>query len=74
MSFLPVISGKDAVKALLKYGFYLKRQRGSHIILRKDEPFCQVVVPNHKILDRGTLINILKSTGLSVDEFKELCR
>ncbi len=25
------------------------------MILRRDDPFCQVVVPDHKELDRGTL-------------------
>jgi len=72
MSKLPVISGQDCVKALEKAGFYLKRQHGSHLILRRDEPFCQVVVPNHKTLDRGTLIAIIKQAGLSVEEFLSL--
>ena len=55
MSGLPKISGWDCVKALAKAGFYVKRQQGSHMILRRDEPFAQVVVPDHKTLDRGTL-------------------
>ncbi len=72
MSYLPVISGKECVSALEKIGFYIKRQSGSHIILRKDNPFCQVTVPNHKTLDRGTLFNIIRCAELSVNEFKEL--
>jgi len=72
MSKLPIISGQDCVKALGKAGFYLKRQHGSHLILRRDEPFCQVVVPNHKTLDRGTLRAIIKQAGLSVEEFLSL--
>ena len=55
MSGLPRISGRDCVKALNKIGFYLKRQEGSHMILRRNDPFGQVVVPDHKELDRGTL-------------------
>lgn len=55
MSKLPIISGRKCVKALEKIGFYFKRQEGSHIILRRDNPFAQVVVPDHKELDRGTL-------------------
>ncbi len=50
MSKLPKISGQDCVKALKKSGFYFKRQHGNHIILRKDNPFSQVVVPDHKEL------------------------
>ena len=52
MSKLLVISGSNCVSILLKFGFYDRRQKGSHIILRKDIPFHQVVVPNHKILDK----------------------
>jgi predicted RNA binding protein YcfA (HicA-like mRNA interferase family) len=69
MSRLPRISGRDCVKVLDKVGFYLKRQHGSHLILRRDNPFAQVVVPNHKELDRGTLRSIIRQAGIGVDEF-----
>ena len=60
MRKLPRISGRECVKALEKEGFYFKRQEGSHIILRRDNPFAQVVVPAHKELDRGTLRAIIR--------------
>ena len=69
MSKLPRISGRECVKALEKTGFYFKRQEGSHIILRRDKPFAQVVVPDHKELDKGTLRSIIRMADLSVDEF-----
>jgi predicted RNA binding protein YcfA (HicA-like mRNA interferase family) len=72
MSGLPRISGRECVKALSKAGFYLKRQEGSHIVLRRDNPFGQVVVPDHKELDRGTLRAIIRQSGLSIDEFIKL--
>ena len=72
MSKLPRLSGHDCVKALAKVGFYQKRQHGSHIILRRDNPFAQLVVPDHKELDRGTLRAILRQADLSVDEFNAL--
>ncbi len=72
MSGLPRISGRECVKALNKAGFYLKRQEGSHMVLRRDNPFGQVVVPDHKELDRGTLRAIIRQSGLSVDEFIKL--
>jgi predicted RNA binding protein YcfA (HicA-like mRNA interferase family) len=54
MSKLPrSLPGKEVVKALKKTGFYFKRQKGSHIILRRDVPFAQVVVPDHKSIERG---------------------
>ncbi|MFB0515700.1 MAG: type II toxin-antitoxin system HicA family toxin [Candidatus Neomarinimicrobiota bacterium] len=69
MSKLPVISGRKCVHALEKAGFYQKRQTSSHMILRRDDPFAQVVVPDHKALDRGTLRAIIRQAGLSADEF-----
>lgn len=72
MSKLPVVSGRECARALEKAGYYFKRQEGSHIILRRDDPFGQIVVPDHKHLDRGTLRAILRQAGLSVDDFIEL--
>ena len=74
MSKLPSVSGRDCLKALEKAGFRLRRQEGSHMILRRDEPFAQVVVPDHRELDRGTLRAILRGAGTSVDEFSALLR
>ena len=72
MSKLPRISGQECVKALTKMGFYFKRQQGSHIILRRDDPFAQTVVPNHKELDRGTLRAILRQADIGIEEFIKL--
>ena len=69
---LPVISGDECIKALEKADFYLKRQKGSHRILRFDDPFIQLVVPDHKILDRGTLRAIIRQSGLTVSGFIKL--
>jgi predicted RNA binding protein YcfA (HicA-like mRNA interferase family) len=72
MSKLPVISGLECMKALEKAGFYFKRQEGSHIVMRRDNPFAQVVVPNHEETDRGTLRAIIGQAGLSPNEFLRL--
>jgi len=42
------------------------------MILRRDDPFAQIVVPDHKELDRGTLRAILRQAGVSVEEFVDL--
>jgi len=39
------------------------------MILRRDDPFAQVVVPDHRELDRGTLRAILRQAVLEVSEF-----
>ena len=72
MSKLPMISGLECMKALEKAGFYFKRQEGSHIVMRRDNPFAQVVVPNHEETDRGTLRAIIRQAGLSPNEFLRL--
>lgn len=72
MTKLPRISGRECVKALGKAGFRFKRQQGSHIVVRRDQPFAQLVVPDHKELDAGTLRAILRQAGLGIDEFHEL--
>ena len=73
MSKLPRgLSGRAVIRALGKAGFYAKRQKGSHIVLRRDNPFAQVVVPDHKSIDTGTLDSILEGAGISVEEFMKL--
>ena len=41
MTSLPRVSGGECIAALTKVGFRVLRQEGSHIILRRDEPFAQ---------------------------------
>ena len=60
MNPLPRISGRECVAALLKVGYSVRRQHGSHIIVRREGPFAQVVVPDHTELDRGTVRAIIR--------------
>ena len=52
------LSGRQVRRALERAGFYLKRQKGSHMVLRRDSPFAQVIVPTHASVDTGTLAAI----------------
>ena len=72
MSKLPRVSGRECAKALERAGFQIVRRSGSHMILRRDEPFAQVVVPDHRELHTGTLRDIIRDAGLMVDEFRDL--
>ncbi|HIG30771.1 MAG TPA: addiction module toxin, HicA family [Verrucomicrobiales bacterium] len=72
MSRLPRVSGQQVVAALQRVGFRVRRQHGSHIIMRRDDPFSQTVVPAHRELDRGTLKAILRQIDLSVDDLRDL--
>ena len=61
MKKLPRLSGKEVIKALSKVGFVVARQKGSHIIMKKhmSEIVIATVVPNHKEIDRCTLLKLL---------------
>ena len=72
MSKLPNISGKQCIEVLKKIGFYQKRRQCSHIILRRDNPFLQVVVPDHQTLAKGTLRAIIRDADISVEDFINL--
>ena len=74
MPKLPRLSGKEVIKALSKAGFQTARQKGSHVILvkRTEQGKKAVVVPNHKEIDIGTLIEIIRQAGLKREEFLEL--
>ena len=72
MSKLPQVSGPDVVRALQKIGFTVRRQHGSHIIMRRDDPFAQTVIPNHRQIDRGTLRAVLRQAEITVDELNAL--
>ena len=48
------ITVQEMIRVLLRAGFAVNRQKGSHIVLRRDEPYARVVVPDHKHLRAGT--------------------
>ena len=66
------ISDQELVRALLRIGFVVNRQRGSHIVLRRDSPYARVVVPDHKRIRPGTLRQILTEADLTVEQLLEL--
>ena len=67
MPELPRISGAEAIKIFQKLGFVVARQRGSHVVLRKQNKGC--VVPIHKQLAIGTLRSAVRQAGLTPDDF-----
>jgi predicted RNA binding protein YcfA (HicA-like mRNA interferase family) len=72
---LPVVSGREAAKALEGVGYHLDRQRGSHLILRRsDPPFRRLTIPDHRELAKGTLRAIIRQAGLTVEAFVALLK
>jgi predicted RNA binding protein YcfA (HicA-like mRNA interferase family) len=71
---LPAVSGKQVIAALEKEGWYVKRVRGSHHVLRHPNIPDAIPVPVHgnRTIKRGTLGSILRTAGVSRTEFDRL--
>jgi predicted RNA binding protein YcfA (HicA-like mRNA interferase family) len=71
MSRIPIVSGKDTIRALTKIGYYIRSQRGSHVHLRHSTKRA-LTIPNHKTIAKGTLRAILKEAKISITDFLKL--
>jgi predicted RNA binding protein YcfA (HicA-like mRNA interferase family) len=69
MPSLPVLSGRKAVRAFEKLGWQVARQRGSHVIMVKEDQIATLSIPDHKEVAKGTLRSLIRSAGITVDEF-----
>jgi predicted RNA binding protein YcfA (HicA-like mRNA interferase family) len=72
MASLPTLGGRDVVKAFSKDGWEMVRQRGSHMILVKQGHMVTLSVPDHKEVAKGTLRSLIRSSGLTAEEFAAL--
>ena len=68
---LPIVSGKDVIKALSKIGYYIRDQKGSHVHLRHPsrKPLTVLI---HQDIARETLRAIIKEADLTIKEFLNL--
>jgi predicted RNA binding protein YcfA (HicA-like mRNA interferase family) len=69
MPALPKLNGREVVRALGKDGWHMVRQRGSHMILVKEGHTATLSVPDHREVAKGTLRSLIRSSGLTVEEF-----
>jgi predicted RNA binding protein YcfA (HicA-like mRNA interferase family) len=67
------LSGQEAIRALQRLGFTRVRQRGSHVVLKRQTPEGEIgcVVPLHSELAIGTLRGILRQARVTPEEFME---
>ena len=64
------VNPDEFVRALEKLGFVVRRQTGSHLILRHPETKRTVSVPIHAgDIKRGLLFGLLKQSGVDRGEF-----
>lgn len=66
------VSGWACVRALERVGVRVRRQTGSHIIMRREEPATVVSVPDHRAIKPSTLRSIIRLASLTVEAFVEL--
>jgi predicted RNA binding protein YcfA (HicA-like mRNA interferase family) len=68
------LSGADMIRRLEQLGFVQIRQKGSHVVLKRQTPEGDVgcVVPLHKELAIGTVKGVLKQAKVELDVFLEL--
>lgn len=73
MAKLPTdLSGRDVRAALERAGFAFRRQRGSHMILRRSDPYARVIIPDHRTVRPGTLRRIIADAGMTIEQFLQL--
>jgi predicted RNA binding protein YcfA (HicA-like mRNA interferase family) len=66
---LPMISGKEAVKAFSRGGWHVDRIAGSHAVMRKEGSSVTLSVPLHRELKKGLLRSLIKDSGIDLEEF-----
>jgi predicted RNA binding protein YcfA (HicA-like mRNA interferase family) len=76
MPSLPSIKGREVLQALVRGGFYIHHQKGSHArLFHKVRPELRITLPVHsKDLPEKTLRRILKQADLTDNEFLKLLR
>ena len=67
MGRLSNLSGKEIAKVLERMGFERRRQKGSHLVMRRGSDVC--VVPMHREVKLGTVGGVLKQAGVGVSDF-----
>jgi predicted RNA binding protein YcfA (HicA-like mRNA interferase family) len=68
MAQVPLLSGREVVRAFEKLGWQVARE-GNHIILVREGARASLSVPNHKQIARGTLRSLIRAAGLTVEDF-----
>ncbi len=72
-SKLKLTEAEKIIKVLRKIGFEVKRQRGSHVILKNSEGTIVVIpVHNGEKVGRGLLLKIIRQAGITKEEFLKL--
>ena len=75
MAKLPVISGREAVRAFGRDGWgVVRRAKSGHIIMKKECMVTTLSIPEHKVLDRGLVRSLVRDAYISIEKFNELLK
>lgn len=69
MPQIPLLRPEEVVKVFEKFGWSVARQKGSHIILTKENSIATLSIPKHAEVARGTLRALIKASGIDLEEF-----
>jgi predicted RNA binding protein YcfA (HicA-like mRNA interferase family) len=71
MGKFPAVNGKQAMRALERLGFRQDRVEGSHHMMIRDNHPRTIPVPVHrsKSLPKGTLASIIRTAGVTREQF-----
>jgi predicted RNA binding protein YcfA (HicA-like mRNA interferase family) len=69
MACLPVVSGREVVRAFENLGWAVARQSSSHIVMVHPDHMVTLSIPDHKEVAKGTLGSLIRHADLTVEEF-----
>lgn len=72
MGKLRVLSGRQVCDILARHGFAEVRRRGSHVVMQKRATGTTITVPvpDHAELRLGTLLSIIRQSGIARTAFE----
>jgi predicted RNA binding protein YcfA (HicA-like mRNA interferase family) len=72
MTKLKRVEGAQIVKLLLRHGFSIQRQKGSHVFLSHPNGIKEVIpIHSGKELPVGLILKILKNTGIEKEDYNK---
>lgn len=65
----PILTPREVIKVLSKFGFYKVSQKGSHVKFKNDFTNRTFIIPMHDEVAKGTLKSILEQADVTIEEF-----
>ena len=69
---LKLCSGAEAVKKFQRAGWKVNRQKGSHIMMTKEDYEYTLSIPLHAELGPGILRKLIRQANVSIEAFNSL--